>query len=131
MSVLIVEDEPSWQKIISYSLKHNSLGLNIHARFVRSAEDALQELYTKRHFDLILSDYFIQGKIQGLSLWRICKQKYPQIPFIIISGASVSQLRSVDKDAQVWPTFIKKPYSPKTLDSVIQIYVNLFDKVAA
>jgi DNA-binding NtrC family response regulator len=122
--VLVIEDEPSWQAILSHSLRQCNGG-NIQLRFVRSAKQALDVIYKERKFDLILSDHLLDGEVTGLDLWAKCRSQFLSQPFILISAKKrstiSSQLSNIDERV---PLIIEKPFDLKHFKSIIEIYLN-------
>lgn len=120
--ILIIEDEPIWQAIISQNVKLVS-GDQTQLRFVRNARQALDLLYHYPDFDLILADQRIEGEISGLEFWSICKSKFPQIPFIMVSGMRLDYFNRLQNKGVNLPYLINKPFDEKHFRKVLKIYL--------
>lgn len=111
-SVLIVEDNPSDAKILSFLLEKNNYITHV-AYEVHQAADILQ----KFKIDLILLDWMLPN-ISGLDLLKSIKQNQliHKTPVIIVS--SRNELKDVKKAISSGATdYIIKPIDPLILDS--------------
>jgi len=78
--VLVVDDERMIRSLIKMLLKDLPLE-------VWEAEDGAQALDLSAHerFDLVISDYRMP-RLDGKKLLEKCRQEFPHLPFILISG---------------------------------------------
>jgi len=116
MKILVVEDE----RIVLESCKR-VLGDRFDVSLAKSADDAL-ELMSKEIFSLILVDIKMPGK-DGMTLLRQMKDKWPDIPVIVMSGYVTSE--TMEAVAKTDATkFLAKPFTPdelvKALDQVLK-----------
>ena len=116
ISVLVVEDELSLQTIVGRVFRQ--LDPRIEMTWVKSAEAALQ-LVSRRHFDLVLCDYFLSGRLSGLSVWRYCSRHMPRVPVVMMSSLSVPTYLDLVKDLPVKPAFLHKPFSVSECRNVL------------
>ncbi|MCD4698301.1 MAG: response regulator [Bacteroidales bacterium] len=83
LHVLIVEDLPSDAELAKRELK--TVIENFTVQVVDTQKDFIQALKTLRS-DIIISDYQMPA-FNGLSALKIRQEKYPFIPFIILTGS--------------------------------------------
>lgn len=115
--VLIVEDDPYWQSIYSRALR--SIDKTAKVRCVRSAKQAQQLLYDNNHYDLIVADQNLDGDKTGLELWRACKPRLHDTPFVLVSAMSddkISQLTEFDRRP---PVFVSKSDAIDNFKSIV------------
>lgn len=91
LKILMLEDVPEDAELIKHSLRKggitfSSLLVDTREGFVKGLEEFSP--------DIILSDYKLPT-FDGLSALAIAKEKYPDIPFIMVSG-SLGEERSVE-----------------------------------
>jgi PAS domain S-box-containing protein len=82
-TVLLVEDNPEVASVSSNLLEQ--LGYTV--RKVSDAEAALREIECD-DFDLVFSDIVMPGRIDGLNLARILREKRPDLPILLATGYS-------------------------------------------
>ncbi len=113
--VLIVDDTPSWQAILSRHLR----GFNIEVEVASSGEEAIEKLGKDRSFDLILMDWKMP-KMDGIEATKIIKENYNNAPPTIIMVSSYRQDSIVNSaKEQGIDIFLQKPINPSLLYSVI------------
>ena len=82
INILHLEDDPSDAELIQARLKSGKI--NCEVIRVQSREEFSQALL-KGKYDLILADYSLPG-YDGLSALKLTQERYPDIPFIFVSG---------------------------------------------
>ena len=82
--VLHLEDDPLDQEIVKNILTESE-DFNYEVECVLTKENYIKKL-EKKSFDIILADYKLPS-FDGLSALKIAREKYPEIPFVFISGA--------------------------------------------
>ncbi len=82
LKIIFVEDMDSDIDLIYRELKRS--GIIYISEHVKTAE-AFERALERMEPDIILSDYSLPS-FDGLSAYRIKQKKYPDIPFIIVSG---------------------------------------------
>jgi len=115
--LLLLEDDPTDALMLRRGLSAQRFDCElIRTHDKQSFVKALNE----GGFDLILSDYFIPG-FDGLSALAMARERYPEIPFIFVSGAigdeiAVESLRAgatdyvlKDRPARLVPAISKQP----------------------
>jgi DNA-binding NtrC family response regulator len=113
MNILIVDDE----RIVLDSCKRVLEADGYSVILATSAEKALEAMSTDA-FSLILMDIKMPGR-DGMSLMREVKEKWPEVPVIIMSGyvtnETVTQVSKTDA-----ASFIAKPFTPDELAEAIR-----------
>ena len=112
MKILVVDDE----RIVLESCRR-VLGESYDVSLAKSADEALEAM-SRDAFSLILLDIKMPGK-DGMTLMRQVKDKWPEIPVIIMSGYVTNEtMREVaETDAA---TFLAKPFTPEELLQAVQ-----------
>ena len=100
------------------------------ARSVKAAQGTLDE----RKVDLILSDFRLEGFATGFDLWFACRRRFPETPFILLSGFTPGVFDRLLKGTQAGgPHILCRPFSTDELRARIrQIFeVDVEHRVAA
>ena len=121
-SILIVEDEDTIAKNISISLKN----LDYNNNNIYIANSGMQALKTieEKHPDLVLVDIVLPGKINGIELAHIIKDRI-NIPVIFVTAYSDED--TVNKAKLTEPYgYITKPFQKKDLKIAIDIALHKF-----
>jgi DNA-binding NtrC family response regulator len=82
IKILILEDNASDAELLQRELKKS--GLEFQAEVVHS-KSTYEQALSKAQPDLILSDYSLPS-FDGFAAFRMKQEKYPDVPFIIVSG---------------------------------------------
>jgi len=112
MKILIVDDEP----IVLDSCKRILEAEGHAVTVVTSAGKALEAISTDR-FALILMDIKMPGR-DGLSLMGEVKEKWPEIPVIVMSGYATTETMIQVSEAEA-AHFIAKPFTPDELTAAV------------
>jgi|GEM_PF-2713258 len=123
LRILVIEDEPSWQAILSHCIRR-SRPEEMNIRFVRTSKQALDLIYNERRFDLIISDHLIDGEMTGFELWLKCKAQFLNIPFIIVTAKNKADFNGfrLESDFQL-PLIIQKPFDTKHFKAIMDLYL--------
>ena len=117
-SVLVLEDDPQWQTIVSQLLK--KVDSNIQVRCVPTTTRAIELLNEGAHYDLIVADQFLDGNMTGLDFYRHCRTNLNDTSFVMLSGLQNAEFRDlVDKDAES-PLFISKSSNFEIFSNLIR-----------
>jgi two-component system nitrogen regulation response regulator NtrX len=115
LDVLIVDDEEDICRLIADILKDEGYT----TRYVRGSLEALKELADKQPA-LLLLDIWLEGsQLDGLGVLEIVREKYPDLPAIMISGhgnieTAVNSIKMGGYD------FIEKPFKEERLVISVQ-----------
>jgi DNA-binding response OmpR family regulator len=101
--ILVVDDDPSVSSMFRSLLEFD--GHDVQT--IGSAEAALP-LLEQTHFDLIITDYLMQG-MMGDEFAALVKERWPDQPIIMASG-SYSNSTVVGKGALCVDYFLSKPF---------------------
>lgn len=108
MKLLIVDDDPAFNKMLSNYLLRNKF----EVESAHSAQSALT-LIASNTFDLVLTDYKLP-KMNGLELIATIKKKTPQLPVILITN--YSDIRTAVQSIKLGAyEFVNKPVIPDEL----------------
>jgi len=119
--ILVVDDEPIYQKLISKSLKGISCQIDIAGDGYVAMEKIKQNKYLLAIIDLVLP-----GAVNGMDIIRKLKKENPETPIIVCSGYGSSSIQTRIEKAGA-DDFIFKPFTPeKMFDKVRQL---LNDKI--
>jgi len=86
--LIFLEDDPSDVELIQYALRKDGLRFVSH---VAEREEDFMKCLSECEPDAILSDFNIPG-FSGLKALEIAKQRFPDIPFIFVSGVIGEEL---------------------------------------
>lgn len=115
--VLIVDDTPSWQIIISKLLKNFNLNITV----ANSGEEAISLIREEScHFDLVLMDWKMP-KMDGIETTKLIKEYCHSkiVPTVImISAYSATDILKKAKEVGI-NIFLKKPINPSLLYNII------------
>lgn len=107
--LLIVDDAPVMSRFLALFLSQK-----YEVSTCENAAEALQLLDGGIRPDLIISDLDMPG-IGGFSFLRSCRQRYPAMPLIVVSGLKESKHRIEALHAGA-DDFLSKPFHPAELD---------------
>ena len=122
--VLLVEDDADLRILFERILCRDHPCVEIE--WASSAEDAMSILEKRcdatkgRPFDLIIADILLQGSVNGLDFWRLCKMTFPEIPVVVTSAMSIENFFQALGKGTVAPAFLPKPFSPESFRHVIE-----------
>jgi PAS domain S-box-containing protein len=109
-TVLVVEDGRDVADVTAALLEQ--LGYRVVR--AENAAEALRHLQQGIEFDLLLSDIVMPGAMNGLGLAVICRERFPDIPVLLISGFS-DAARAADGRYDI----LRKPFELSALERAI------------
>ena len=112
--VLVVDDCEVVRKILGRMLR--TLPLELWE--AENGEQGLA-LVLSEAFDLVITDY-LMPKLDGLEMIAQCRQKFPELPFILISG---TQPENVEKLDEVY--FLGKPIGIENLLPLVKFILDI------
>jgi PAS domain S-box-containing protein len=107
--VLLVEDNPDVASASTGLLEQ--LGYSV--KWVPNAEAALEAIEANG-FNLVFSDIVMPGRMDGLGLARIVRQRYPRLPILLATGYSEAA-QNVQADFPI----LRKPYRLNELSQAL------------
>jgi PAS domain S-box-containing protein len=108
-TVLLVEDNPDVANASTGLLEE----LGYAVRWASDVDSALGEI-AANGIDLVLSDIVMPGKMDGLALARILKQKHPGLPILLATGYSEAA-----RNAAAEFPILRKPYQIHELNEAL------------
>jgi len=108
--ILIVEDEPILRMAFAEAAREAGYAV-IEAA---NPQGALQHLASEMAVDLVFSDIYLPGGMDGLALARRIRADYPGVKILLTSG------RGIPPGAPTFGPFIAKPYATADLLSRIE-----------
>lgn len=111
--VIVVDDDESVRDTVMAVLQ--VLGLEVIT--TDSGETALQFLSDTT--SLLITDFYMSGGMDGNNLARQAKQRYPNLPIIIMSGAHLQIAKDATRDLAI-TAYLPKPFSVQTLKEMLQ-----------
>jgi PAS domain S-box-containing protein len=108
-TVLLVEDNPDVANASTGLLEE----LGYAVRWASDVDTALSEI-AANGIDLVLSDIVMPGKMDGLALARILKQKHPGLPILLATGYSEAA-----RNAAAEFPILRKPYQIHELNEAL------------
>jgi PAS domain S-box-containing protein len=108
-TVLLVEDNPDVANASTGLLEE----LGYAVRWASDVDSALGEI-AANGIDLVLSDIVMPGKMDGLALARILKQKHPALPILLATGYSEAA-----RNAAAEFPILRKPYQIHELNEAL------------
>lgn len=106
---LVVDDEKPVRSTIAKMLT----AIPAEVKEAGSGEEGLL-LFLQEEFDLVVTDYLMPG-MNGIEFIRECRQYFPEIPFILVSGIEPGNVEILD---EVY--FLKKPFKAEDLMSLVR-----------
>jgi PAS domain S-box-containing protein len=108
-TVLLVEDNPDVANASTGLLEE----LGYAVRWASDVDTALSEI-AANGIDLVLSDIVMPGKMDGLALARVLKQRHPGLPILLATGYS----EAAQNAAAEFP-ILRKPYQIHELNAAL------------
>lgn len=107
-TILLVEDEDMVRVVAERALARH--GYTVVT--ARNGEEGLEMLGSRNDFDLLISDV-VMPVMDGPTMVRHARERYPKLPILFMSGYAEEQLRkSIDLDNVA---FVPKPFSVQQL----------------
>jgi PAS domain S-box-containing protein len=113
VAVLLVEDDADVADVSIAMLEH--AGHRVER--VESAAAALAALRRRQAFDLVVSDVYMSGPMNGLDLAREIRRRFPDLPVLLVTGAGDSIVEAM---AEGFAT-LQKPFSRAALQEGVSI----------
>jgi len=111
LRVLLVDDDDAFRATLADMLVREGL----HVTPAATAEEALALLEeSETQFDLLLSDICLGPGMDGLGLARRLHQRWPELPFGLMSGLSPELLPNAERWDPAF-AFLHKPFEPAAL----------------
>ena len=120
MNVLIIDDHKMFSEGLGHILSQQSKSINIHTSV--NIHESMQLLNGDRHYDVILLDLTFPD-VDGLDVLRICLDKKPQSPVLIVSSEmNVAKIHDAKKIGA--SGFIAKSESAEQIREAISVVIS-------
>lgn len=110
--ILIVDDNPNMSSLLADMLEV----FDYDSIKAEDGEKALNEL-GKAPFSLVITDMRMPN-MTGLELMDKIKEKYPELPVVLISGYSIDSLNNGDKEIKP-DGFLAKPFMMSDIEKLL------------
>lgn len=107
--ILLVDDEPILLKAVEFKLKKEKFDVTT----ATSGEDAVEQLKSGEHYDLVISDVMMPG-LSGIELLRVVKENNADMKVLLLTGLKTEDT-VVDAFDLGADDFMTKPFNPKEL----------------
>ena len=115
--VLLVEDDLCLQTALKRFFKTIA---DVRLQWVTNAEEALEYLGTHA-CDLVISDFTLPGKMDGLGLWVELNGKRRTTPFVLMSGLlPVQDFLRLSASLDNQPCFLPKPFLQSEFEEIVR-----------
>jgi len=115
-NVLLVEDEPLIGDAVAQALEEQGFAVET----VLSAEEAVCRLADEASIDLLFTDLYLPGSMDGAALARRAREMRPDLPVIYTSGRQ----QMIDHlDPVEGAMFLPKPYDLFKLGRLLQYLI--------
>jgi len=119
--VLVVEDEPGWQRLIGDLLREvaDTLNCDIEVVTVTRFAEALNQIRTSSYDCITVDNKLLDGKMAKTLLDRIAGLDY-RVPVIVISGTvNPGDVRDFFKDYEIEEFFWKDNFKPRKFKNTV------------
>lgn len=113
-NILIIEDDRSILHAYERMFRHHG---NHHIETARSGEDAIEALQKNPLFDVVLSDYNIDGMVNGGDVFHWAKKHLPKLAMKFIFLSTDDEARKICENHQL--IYLGKPARPSDIVAAI------------
>ncbi len=107
-SVLIVEDDPWIEPVLSRGVREAMPNYDVKLDWVSTVESAKSKLWDGSYV-MVIADVLLNDDQDGLELWHYCQKYFPEMPVLLISSLSFEAFfRRVGRED--CPAFLPKPF---------------------
>lgn len=114
MCILLVEDE--W--LIRTIMAEELIEAGFDVTSVETGDEAMDLLTEEPGFKILVTDIHMPGKTDGITLARVVRERYPNIPIIYTTGRPDALDRAGLPGGRVFT--LVKPYKPSRLIETIK-----------
>lgn len=115
--ILVVDDEP-----LNRQLLHRTLRSSYRVTEACDSQEALEILESAVEVSAIVSDHLMPGKT-GAELAFIVRDRWPDIPFILVTGYEGDELVRQAEDQGIIRKVVAKPWNGRQLHELIASYL--------
>lgn len=116
--ILIVEDESMLREAL-----WNHFKTHFEVITAATGEAAIEKVTSEVTIDLLITDFDLRGKLDGLDVARAVRAKYPKVPILLLTGSDpelprVKELLSLSKTV-----LFGKPFQKALLDQAVASFL--------
>lgn len=115
--VLVVEDDPISLLALRNIVKNYNTDIKC---FLATDIDEALDILQREKCDLIITDYYLSPSQNGVDLWEIVRQQFPDVEVVITSGIGHDRYREIVKNMEFPPMFFDKPFSPEKFNGFLK-----------
>lgn len=124
-TILMIEDEATlkdWFEMTVRSFKKNLV-------WAPNVDQAVAHMKARgEQFDLIVSDFHLNGSMSGLDFWRMNQKLHPRTPFLLMSALPDELFHEMVKSGEICPPFLLKPFTAHEFREAIQALLRTEEK---
>lgn len=120
LRIMVVDDQFASRQTIRAMLRMFGVTQTFEAASVADARAFLTD--ARDMVDVVITDIVMPGE-DGLDLFKMCKENYPDLPVLVLSGAVDHKTVSRAKDLGV-RAFLAKPFSGAQLQNKLSALIN-------
>src|SRR5471032_2309077 len=113
LHILHLEDEPDFAELVRSLLAQDALDAEVTRVIDRAG---LEQVLAGGNIDLVISDYHLPT-FNGMEALKIVREKYPDMPFILVSG-TIGELAAIESLKAGATDYILKQH-PERLPSAV------------
>lgn len=114
-TILLVEDDAILRETLTLYLKVNS---NVIP--AESGEVAIEKVGNSQHIDIVLTDFNLRNRMDGLNVLQATRKLFPKVPVLLMTGSNPSLPRVQELLTHEHTVFLEKPFPLDELDKKIE-----------
>lgn len=118
-SILVVDDRPDVAQLARIMLE--DAGYKVET--AENGQQAIDIMDSGKHFSMLFSDLIMPGGMNGVSLARTLKQRFPKLKVLLTTGYAEAELERTDAGGTEFDV-ISKPYTKTDLIRKIRIVMD-------
>jgi signal transduction histidine kinase/CheY-like chemotaxis protein len=111
-TILLVDDNLEVADVKAMMLRE----YGYQVKLATDAEHALSIIVSNEAINLVVSDIVMPGKLNGIDLARVLRQRVPELPILLTTGYSIEARNAAEEGFAILP----KPYRPELLYRAIR-----------
>ena len=112
--VLIVDDEPGYLELLRMILEADG-----HEVTTAETGDSAIELGHATSPDVLLADWMLRGRLNGIDVARALRAENPKLAVIMITGYAETQLTAATDDLKALQV-LGKPFGEETIRNLVR-----------
>jgi DNA-binding NtrC family response regulator len=125
--ILVLEDDLCLETMLTRIV--HLIDPELETNWLTTGEKAIEDLSTKHRgpalpYKLFVADIWPPGDKSGLDFWKICRMRFPEIPFLFISSMPIDRFLRQLGSSVVCPAFLPKPFAVGEFRQVVEGLLN-------